>query len=64
VGGLGAGVVVVAGCGSGAHLSATARMGSFTRNEIDDSGLPGGTFIVNDSFARPSTVTVITQACA
>jgi hypothetical protein len=60
VGGGGVAVVVPAG----AHVSDSPSTGSFTGNDKDDSGVPGGTFIVNDSFAPPITVTVTTHESA
>jgi hypothetical protein len=49
----------VGGALGAAHDSDTPNTGTFTGNEIDDNGVPAGTFTVNDSFAPPNNVTVI-----
>jgi hypothetical protein len=65
----GAGVVVVAlelvvGAGAAAHDSVIPTIGSFTGKLNADTGVPGGTFTVNDSFSPPATVTVTTHCSA
>jgi hypothetical protein len=45
----------------GAHDSETDATGSFTGNDNDESGVPGGTLTVNDSWRPPRTVTVTTH---
>lgn len=52
----GGGVVAV-----GAQDSATPTTPTFTGNEIADSGVPGGTFTVNDKCPPPISVTVMTH---
>jgi hypothetical protein len=42
----------------------TPSTGSFTGNEIDDNGVPAGTFTVKESLPPPTTVTVITHESA
>jgi hypothetical protein len=44
--------------------SVVERTGSVTGSEIEESGVPGGTLTVNESFLPPATVTVITQVSA
>jgi hypothetical protein len=61
VGVVGVGVVVVGVC---AHTSETDSTGSVTGNGIEDTGVPAGTFTVNESLAPPATVTVTTQESA
>ena len=61
---VGAGVVVVGVVATGAHDSDSDRIGSFTGNDNDDNGVPGGTSIVNGIEIPPSNVTVTTHSWA
>jgi hypothetical protein len=49
---------------AGEHDSATLSTGSVTGSEIDDSGVPAGTFTVKDTLPPPATVTVTTHESA
>jgi hypothetical protein len=55
---------VEAGGANGTHASDRLAIDSLTGNEIDDSGVPGGTLRVNVSFRPPKTVTVTAHCCA
>jgi hypothetical protein len=57
-------VGVGAGGGEEAHDSEMDAIGRWTGSEIDDSGVPGGTFTVKLSFPPPTSVTVITHVSA
>ena len=46
------------------HDSVTPITGSFTGSEIEDNGVPAGTFTVKESLPPPTTVTVITHESA
>jgi hypothetical protein len=49
---------------AGAHDSDTFVTGTDTGSDRDDSGVPAGTFITNDSCPPPATVTVTVQVSA
>jgi hypothetical protein len=55
---------VVGAAAVGAQVSEIEAIGSVIGREICDSGVPGGTFTVNDSFSPPTSVTVITHSSA
>jgi hypothetical protein len=66
--GAGAAVVVEGGAGGGGgggagavHDPVIPTTGSFSGSEIDDSGVPGGTFTVNVIECPPTSVTVTTH---
>jgi len=54
----------VAGAVTVGHDSDSDRIGSFTGNDNDDNGVPGGTSIVNGIWTPPSSVTVTTHSSA
>jgi hypothetical protein len=62
---LGAAAVTAGGGGiAGVHDSVSERIGSLTGNDRFDSGVPGGTSMVNGICTPPSSVTVTTYCSA